>query len=189
MGVDARVAVLDGKLTEREVRLRFSAMVEDDARETGTGPYAGNWTTVGTLVFASELDEGTFASRAAAEEFALGHSTRWENCIAARFRGTVTRTLRRPTFAGLPIETADIVAKIPMVDGRVAEGPREYAASRDVQVPADQLSEADQAAVRAAAEAGDEAALAALRERLLPILYDARTEQCERWLIAGWASI
>jgi hypothetical protein len=87
-------ATLDGKLTENQVRRRFSEMQRQAAHENGNS-YSGDWNMLPSLTFGPAQP-----TMAAAQEHCDTHSQKWQNAVAVRAKREVR--VKEPTFRGEP---------------------------------------------------------------------------------------
>lgn len=136
MGAHDLTATLPGGLNIDAVKRHFEQWKAEDAQESGSGAYAGNWTTFPGLEFKSTL----FQDEEAAREYILDYHEKRESAIAVRYKHVEVTVTRAPTFNGKEAE-----------DIKWANGERkcfavEYGAGMTKTfVPADQLTEPQKA--------------------------------------------
>lgn len=74
-----------------EVSKRWGSIVEDDAYESGRGPYAGNATTLGTQI---RFRDERLSSHREAEEYVLDNHNKWDSPLACSYYLPVKPTER-----------------------------------------------------------------------------------------------
>jgi hypothetical protein len=117
----------DGKLTETEVRKKFSQLLEADRHEHGHGGYSGSWGTMSGLSFPGK----TFPDEKSAHEYCLENTSKWDNAMAVKYTHTTKTITKQPTFKG-KVTTG--------FQGAVAFYP-DWVAGKQILVFADQLNQ------------------------------------------------
>lgn len=86
----------DGKINEAELRRQYHRRLIELTDTYGNDAYNGTLTTTEGL----RVEERTFDSRDAAEEYVQGHTNKWAEALAVRFKDIQTEIAKAPTFNG-----------------------------------------------------------------------------------------
>lgn len=99
MGAVFHCESFDGNISKDELKRVYARRRAEMAREQGTDPYNGTWSTLdGSIEFLAQA--APYPSCRAAEEAAEAVASKWGAAIAARYRDTRQKTIKSPTFDG-----------------------------------------------------------------------------------------
>jgi hypothetical protein len=96
MGSHFEQEIFDGKLTSSELRKRYDARIKDLLYEHGADAYNGTLTTTSGL----RVEEKTFDSVEAAEEYVQANTNKWGEALAVKFKDIRTEVAKEPTYNG-----------------------------------------------------------------------------------------
>lgn len=98
MGACFTCEIFDGKLNSSELRKRYDARIKDLLYEHGADAYNGTLTTTEGL----RIEDKTFDSRMAAEEYVADNTQKWQEALAVKFKDTRDEVAKEPTYNGKP---------------------------------------------------------------------------------------
>lgn len=96
MGSCFTCELFDGKLNSSELRRQYEARLVELTYEYGHDAYNGTLATTSGLV----IDDKTFDSRQAAEEYVMNNTQKWEAARAVKVKDIRTEIVKSPTYNG-----------------------------------------------------------------------------------------
>ena len=100
MGSHFTCETFDGKLNSSEFRRQYEARISELLSEYGTDAYNGTLTTTSGL----RIEEKTFDSRQAAEDYVSENTQKWGEALAVKFRNVRTEVAKQPTYNGKDLQ-------------------------------------------------------------------------------------